>query len=179
MRSPLTILSFFILLVSCADKTNDTNTETVQDVIKGIANQEKGKLDLIDTYQEILLRQIGDKCGEWGGDTEELRIYKPESKGKILADYKKTVIDCNDPYSRKNQPNILEKKAIGLNESELKLAEESITELINYKLKTEQRISHSGIGNYIISRDSTLIIEHWPSFKWPKFRELIKLIEQK
>ena len=186
MKYPLIILSVFILLVSCANKKNDTNTETedevvetVQNVIKNIGNQEKGTLDIIDTYQELLLKQNGNKCGEWGGDIEEIRIYKPEHKGKVFADYKKTVVDCNDPYSQKSQPNIIEKKAIVLNKSELNLAVESITELINYKLTTEQRISHSGIGNYVISRDSTLIIQHWPSFKWPKFKELIKLIEKK
>ena len=61
----------------------------------------------LDTYQELILKQKGDKCGEWGGDTKEIRIYKKEHKGKIFADYKNTIIDCKDPYSEKIEPKII------------------------------------------------------------------------
>ncbi len=185
MKKILLTLIIGILLANCSDKKTDQKAETdvvvetVETVIKNLGNTENGTLKIIDTYQELLLKQKGDKCGEWGGDTKEIRIYKSEHKGNVYADFKETIIDCKDPYSEKNKPKIIEKKAILLNDSELNLAQESISELINYKLTTEQRFSHSGIGNYVISRDSTLIIENWPSFAWPKFRELIKQIENK
>ena len=185
MKKQLLILLIGILLTNCAYKKTESKKETkkgvktLESVIKNLGKSEKATLNIIDDYQEILLRQKGDKCGEWGGDTEEIRIYKTEYTGKFFADYKKTIIDCDDPYSKKKQPKNIEKKGIILNALELTLAEKSITELVDYKLTTEQSFSHSGIGNYVISRDSTLIIEHWPSFNWPKFRELIKLIKEK
>jgi len=185
MKKILLTLIIGILLVNCADKKTESKTEadevveTVDSVIKNLGETENGTLKIIDTYQELILKQKGDKCGEWGGDTKEIRIYKTEHKGKIFADYKNTIIDCKDPYSEKTEPKIIEKKEIVLNDSELNLAQESISELMNYKLTTELRISHSGIGNQVISRDSTLIINDWPSFGWPKFRELIQQIEKK
>ena len=185
MKKILPSLIIGILLVNCSDKKTESKAETdevvetVESVIKNLGNTESGTLNIIDTYQELILKQKGDKCGEWGGDTKEIRIYKTEHNGKFFADYKKTIIECKDPYSQKREPKIIEKKEIILNDSELNLAQESISELMNYKLTTEQRISHSGIGNYVISRDSTLVIEDWPSFGWTKFRELIKQIEKK
>ena len=189
MKKILLILIIGILLANCADKKTEPKTElktetaevvqTVESVINNIGETEIGTLNIVDTYQELLLKQKGNKCGEWGGDTEEIRIYKTAYKGKTFADYKKIIIDCKDPYSQKTKPEIIEKKSIVLNEKELLLVEKSILELIDFKLKTEQQISHSGIGNSVISRDSTLIVEHWPSFGWPKFRELIKQIENK
>jgi hypothetical protein len=185
MKKPFLLCIIGILLVNCTDKKTEPKTETeevveiIESVIKNLENTEKGTLNIIDTYQELLLKQKGDKCGEWGGDSKEIRIYKSEHNGKFFADYRKTIVDCDDPYSQKNKPKIIEKKRVILNDAELILAEKSIIELIDYKLTTEQRISHSGIGNYVVSRDSTLIIEHWPSFGWPKFRELIKQIENK
>ncbi|REG84120.1 hypothetical protein [Winogradskyella sediminis] len=185
MKKILLTLIIGLLLANCADKKteskaeNDEVVETAESVIKNLGNTENGTLKIIDSYQELILKQNGNKCGEWGGDTKEIRIYKTEHNGKFFADYKNIIIDCKDPYSEKNKPKIIEKKEIILDESELNLAQESISELIKYKLTTEQRISHSGIGNYVISIDSTLIIEDWPSFGWPKFRELIKQIENK
>ncbi|MEP0460453.1 MAG: hypothetical protein ABJP52_17050 [Flavobacteriaceae bacterium] len=181
MKKLLTLLMLGILLANCADKKTEPEkvVETVESVVKNLGNTENGTLKIIDSYQEILLKQKGNKCGEWGGDTEEIRIYKSKRKGSVFVDYKKSIIDCKDPYSEKSKPKIIEKNEISLNQSELNLAQESITELIDYKLTNEQRISHSGIGNYVISRDSTLIIEDWPSFGWPKFRELVKRIENK
>ncbi|RPD94279.1 hypothetical protein EGM88_12625 [Aureibaculum marinum] len=185
MKKILLTLIIGILLANCADSKTESKAETdevietVESVIKNLGTTESETLKIIDSYQELILKQNGNKCGEWGGDTKEIRIYKTEHKGKIFADYKNIIIDCKDPYSEKNEPKTIEKKEVILNESELNLAQESISELIKYKLTTEQRISHSGIGNYVISRDSTLIIEDWPSFGWPKFRELIKQIENK
>ncbi len=185
MKKVLPTLMIGILLANCADKKTESNdetdeiVETVENVIKNLDNPETGTLKIIDTYQELILKQKGDKCGEWGGDTKEIRIYKTEHNGKIFADYKETIIDCKDPYSQKSEPEIIEIKEIILSDLELNLAQESISDLLNYKLTTEQRISHSGIGNYVTSRDSSLVVEDWPSFGWTKFRELIKQIENK
>ena len=186
MKNLILILFFGILFTNCADKKPSKNSETekevveiVENVIKNLNNPETGTLQIIDTYQELLLKQSGDKCGEWGGDTEEIRIYKTRHKGKTLADFKKTIIDCDDPYSQKSKPKIIEKKGIELTETELKLINDCINELVSQKISTEQRISHSGIANTVMTRDSTLIIEDYPSFRWLKFKELTKIITEK
>ena len=183
MKNSIIVISLLIILVSCVDQKD--NPKTRIDTNDEVASKTKldssvdETLKFIDTYHEILLQQNGDKCGEWGGDIDQIRIYRAERSGIILADYKKIIIDCSDPYSENSQPIIEEKTEATLNDIELKLAEESINELLCYKLTTKEKISHSGIRNYVASKDSTLIIDHWPSFKWPKFRELVKIIEKK
>ena len=186
MKKILPILIIGTLLANCAVKKTDPKkenekevVETVESVLKNLNNPKTGTLQLINTYQEILLKQSGDKCGEWGGDTEEFRVYKTSYKGKILADYKKTIIDCDDPYSEKNEPKIIEKNGFELTDKELTLIDDCIIELIHQKLSVEPRISHSGIANYVIARDSTLVIVDYPSFNWPKFKELTKIITRK
>jgi hypothetical protein len=186
MKKILLILIIGTLLANCAVKKTDPKketekevVETVESVIKNLDNPRTGTLQIINTNQELLLKQSGDKCGEWGGDTEEFRIYRISYKGKILVDYKKTIIDCDDPYSEKNDPKIIEKNGFELTDTELKLIDDCINELIHHKLSVEPRISHSGIANYVIARDSSLVIVDYPSFKWPKFKELTKIITRK
>ena len=186
MRTSQIVFLLFILLASCTDGKNDLNVETAARSVEVYGNEivdnldvENPNLAIIDTYQEILLRQNDDKWGEWGGDREEIRIYLDANDESILADYTKTIIDCNDPYSTKKQPIVVAKKAIVMNALDLTLVQGCIIELTKYKLSTKEIISHSGTRNSVVSIDSTLLIDHWPSFDWPKFRKLVKSIENK
>ncbi len=182
----LFIIIIGVLCVNCAPKITESKNETekevvetVESVLKNLNKPKRGILQIIDKYQELLLKQSGDKCGEWGGDTEEFRIYKTNYKGRILADYKKTIIDCDDPYLEKIKPKIFEEKAFELTEKQLKIIDECIKELIHQKLSVEPRISHSGITNIVVSRDSSLIIVDYTQFHWPKFKELTKILTRK
>ena len=179
MRGLLVIFTTVFALVGC----NGNQKKDLNDTVKFESNtsekvkvKEDASLNIVDMYQDITLRQRGDECGEWGGNSTEIRIYKNIQTQLILADYKKTIIDCKAPYK---DSDIKEINAIALDKAELKLIEESIAQLTDHKLSTKQEIAHSGISNSVVSRDSSLIIEHWPSFKWSKFRELIKTLEEK
>ena len=181
MKNFLFTLIIVFLSYGCENKKQKENSSL----------NEKDKLDLknkpiennlfgaIDTYQEINLYQTNNKCGEWGGDVETIRVYKTELDQQILVDYTEKTIDCEDPYSDKSEPNIRFRNGIAITQADKKLIQDCITELINYKLTAKQIISHSGIGNMVITKDSTLIIKDWPSFVWPKFRELSKTLREK
>ena len=170
---------------SCSDQKQKKAKQDKEDKlalnVRTLPNdlQESGLLKMIDSYQEIYLIQINDKCGEWGGDKEQVRIYKNRPSDKILLDYKKLIINCDDPYSQKETAQLNEKDKIESNNEILELIEASIHDLIDQKLSNEQQISHSGIANYVISKDSTLIIKDYPSKEWSNFEELITLIRKK
>lgn len=167
--------------VSISQESNDEES-MVNDIIDAILEMGNEKavetLKIIDSMQELHLKQNDEKCGEWGGDIVEIRIYKNLNNENIYADYKKTIIDCKDPDSYEIQPEIIKKNNIHLNENHLNLVEKSILELVQYKLSAKRWISHSGHINTVISKDSTLLIEDYSQFKWPTFKKFITLVEK-
>ena len=179
----LIALGFFPL--SCSDRSPDKKATAQEDFIAlqeqtvSSVTQETDLLKIIDFYQEIYLIQRNDKCGEWGGDKEQLRIYKNNPDGRILLDYKKSIINCEDPYSQKEPAKLIEKDRISSNREILELIEKSIIDLTKHKISTPHSVSHSGIANYIISKDSTILITHYPSYRWSAFQELTKIIVEK
>ena len=66
MKKQLLILLIGILLTNCAYKKTESKKETkkgvktLESVIKNLGKSEKATLNIIDDYQEILLRQKGD-----------------------------------------------------------------------------------------------------------------------
>jgi len=141
-------------------------------------NQEES-LNSFGWCQEIELSQTDDKCGEWGGDTQIIRIYKMECKGIVLADFKQIIVNCTDPNSENSKSKTIVKTAIELTISEKQLVEDCIAELTAHKKTSEKHIIHSGNLNTVKFKDPTLIIEDWSRFHWPKFQELSKTINNK
>ena len=185
MRKILLKTLIGILILSCSNqntkKENKIRNEEKNLAINSVSNnyQETEILKMIDSYQEIYLIQRDAKCGEWGGDKEQIRVYRNHPNEKILLDYKKLIIDCDDPYNQKENARIIEKDKIESNREILVLVEKSIQNLINQKLSNDQVIAHSGIANYVISKDSTLIIKDYPSYQWPVFKKLIRMVKEK
>ncbi len=177
MRNVIFTLIFSILFFGC--ETKNKKVDATFNQVNKSNPFENNLFGAIDTYQEINLYQTNNKCGEWGGDIETIRVYKTQYEQRLLVDYTEKTIDCKDPYSEKSEPIIRSRNGIEITQMEKKLIQDCITELINYKLSTKQIISHSGIGNMVITKDSTLIIKDWPSFNWPKFRELTKTMREK
>ena len=171
---------------SCNQKSNITNNNEFQTDTK--------YLELIDFHQELKLVHIDDRLGEWGGNTFIFRIYKDKNSEQIFADYKEFEGTTNPPpppnpnessestkmwyeYGSKlyNYDSILvEKNKIKLTLNDKELIENAVIELINHKLKNESIINHSGLHNIVVSKDSSLIIDDYPSINWTNFQKLKK-----
>ena len=135
------------------------------------SQNEKEPFEYLEWCPDIQFIHINDKCGEWGGDKEIINIYKVECRDEIMADYEIILKNCSENEPKKGE-NRIEKVSIKLTNNEKKLVNDCIQELINAKLTNRIFITHSGIHNSIIFKDSTFIIKDYPSIKWETFENL-------
>jgi hypothetical protein len=181
------IILIFLISINCVNKTENSDESLKVEANNEAPNPEiKTKvLAFIDNRNDIELSQTDDKYGEWGGDTDLIKIYSDGDK--LYADYYKYLGSKKPPSPPKE--NEKQKKwyeyktldtkidSIELNDNEKHLAELSIVELIKYKVRNES-IQLGGIINKIVSKDSSLIINDCNSIKWKSFQmlktELIK-----
>lgn len=141
---------------------------------------DKNTSSSINSFKEIKLTHTDDKCGEWGGNSETILVFRKEFRGKLYIEYRKQVMDCNeDPITHYHRKDYDEKKMILSTNEEMKLVELCIKELIVMKLSNPVIITHSGIVNEVISSDSTLVIRDYPSKEWLAFNRLKKRILEK
>jgi hypothetical protein len=175
MKNRLAILFLtLILLTSCLNeyKSFENSNITVE------LNQE---IEYINKLEQLELIQTDNVYGEWGGDTDVIKLY---SDGKnIYANYARYLgkegppdpFTVND-YSKKwYEFKKLDRKqdSIKLKDRQIVLIKSAILELT--KLKIENRTYPSiggGIVNEVVSRDSSLIIQHYPSNQWKSFQDL-------
>lgn len=131
-------------------------------------------------FKEIELIHTDDECGEWGGNTETILVYRNEYDGQLFIEYKKRIMDCDeDPITYNERKDYDEKKTIKSTSNDIKLISLCIKELTDMKLSrsySSSIVPHSGIFNKVVSHDSTLIIEDYPSKEWPTFEKLKKRI---
>jgi len=132
--------------------------------------QKKNDFDLkyISHNLKLSLLHVGEECGEWGGDSEEIIFYRNNlEKVNLLADYKKINFNCKD---RKKDSIVT--KGIIVTRNIQRLILESINELTQIKISRENYPSHAGLYNRIQLSDSTLIIDDFPSQKWITFEKI-------
>jgi len=169
------ILLIILILTGCVEKSQESNENKKAYITE---NKERA-LIFIDRWNEIELSHTDDKYGEWGGDSDIIRIY---SDGyKIYADYRRYLGSKEPPPPPKENEQskkwyeykTLQTKidSIELNEKEKQLAENSIFELIKNRVRNES-IQLGGIKNNIIAQDSSLIINDLNSIKWNSFQML-------
>lgn len=134
-------------------------------------------LSSISLCGEIVFTHTDDKCGEWGGNSESIRVFKKECKGQYYLEYRKRLMDCKaDPITHYQRKDYDEQKTILSTNEDIKLVELCIKEM---KLSNPIVITHSGIVNKVISSDSTLVIKDYPSKEWSSFNRLKKSIMEK
>ena len=164
---------------ACIEKKVPKNASEEQPDYKMILVSEQatlsGPLASIKSYNNIILSQTDFKCGEFGGDTVIMKIYGDESNTKLLLDYKKIVVECAENPNPKSQ----EKNKIEITQKEKQLIQDCISDLVLHKISTEGLVTNYGYYNEIISEDSTLTLNDFASFDWPKFQELTKIMEIK
>lgn len=139
--------------------------------------QSKSNLLLhINRVNQLEILSIDDKCGEWGGNKKIITLYREDLKGQLLADYIEKTKNCEN----EKEPEITKSiKKIKITQEESKLILKSINELIENKLNREVYISHSGIYNQIMLRDSTLIISDFPSVELKSINDLVKKLKSR
>ncbi|MFB9054629.1 hypothetical protein ACFFVB_16190 [Formosa undariae] len=186
MRKILLIFIIGVLFANCANKKDEPTSETQRDLEKA-QNENQIELEYIDRWNQIELAQTDDKYGEWGGDSDIILIYSDGEK--VFANYSRYLGSYEPPIPPKE--NEKQKKwyeykklernidSIELSFDQILLIENAILELTKTKIKSETNISHSGIVNSVISKDSSLIIKDYPSNKWKSFQRLKNSIMEK
>lgn len=140
-------------------------------------------LSFLDTNDTLVLSFNNDKCGEWGGDNQNIYVYKEFYKGKniILLDINEFNMDCDSIENYINKPlkKSFEKKRIKVDTRKLNLISDAIEELIKLQMNfdAEKVISNSGCLSGIGTSNKKLHLQIYPSPKWLKFEKLFKFIK--
>ena len=144
-----------------------------------IACEKKSKPNLllyINRVNQLEILTVDDNCGEWGGNEKIITIYRDDLEGQLLADYIEKTKNCKNG----KEPEITESiKRIKLTEEESELILTSINELSEKKLSKEDYPSHSGIYSRIMLRDSSIMINDFPSIELKSVNELITKLKKK
>ena len=129
---------------------------------------------------EIELTSKDDKCGEWGGNLEIIRLFQKNCEGEFYIEYKLRKMDCEvDPIIHYKRTDFDKKKVVLSTIEDRKLIMTCIAELKEMNKSNTIKITHSGIVNEVKSSDSTIILKDYPSKEWLAFNRLKKRITEK
>jgi len=146
---------------------------TVSDLIPNQSNTPK----LENLPCEIELTSKDDKCGEWGGNLEIIRLFKENCDGEFFIEYKLRKMDCEiDPIVHYKRTDFDKKKVVLSTIEDRKLILTCIAELKKRNKNNPIKITHSGIVNEVKSSDSSLTLKDYPSTEWLAFEKLKKNI---
>lgn len=140
-------------------------------------------LSFLGVNDTLFLSFRNEKCGEWGGDSQNIAVYKEfkEGKANILLDMNERKMNCDSIEKYIDQPiNIsFEKKRIKSEAHELKLISEAIQELINLQMHfdAEHIASNSGCFSGFRLSNKKFHLQLYPSPKWTKFNQLFKILK--
>lgn len=141
-------------------------------------------LSFLDSSDTLLLSFRNEKCGEWGGDTRRIVVYKEYDKGKntIFLDISEYKMDCDsiEKYIDNPLEKSFEKNRVKIDTQKLSLISEAIEELIKIQMNfdAEKDISNSGSFSGIRTSNKKLHIQIYPSPEWLKFELLFETIKK-
>lgn len=156
------IILFSVLIgISSCDKQKDDVLVDIK-----ITDEDRKYVNKNDFFEEyllyknsdtILLYTMIDKCGEWGGPKEEMKIF-PIFTGEFQLNYRKHKFNCDSISFYYNNNSILdfEKKII--------LGKENKKELSDFflklmKAKINERVnSNAGSVFSLVNSDSTIVL---------------------
>lgn len=170
------IVLFFIIILIWNSCTNAPIPDNIQVLDESI-----------NFSKEMYLIRTDDKHGEFGGDTEIIRIYRYGLKQELLADYK--ALDGSEyPPSApdkinfvtdyfQTKPIILEKRKIKVTAIGEELISRTVQQLVDSKLENDgAEFPFHGMYNIIAYRDSSFILHQFPSIRWSNFKDLKRLL---
>jgi hypothetical protein len=178
------------------------DTETAISIYKEIANTKSGNYWTIEAEKRIItlsgkevkkknkgfndnfywifsdtleLSQQNEKCGEWGGDIEKIKVYLKLEK--LYACYLKETYDCEslENYD-KPVPTVYKSREIELTKKQIELLKEVIANLNDYQLNNLSFFGNSGVVNTVrvVGENESfkkLFIQDYPSFNWNMFHK--------
>ncbi len=114
---------------------------------------------------------------------EKITIYRRDLEGPFVAKLERTIKDCSDPYGMKNTPKKIVGVEVVLSTEEQELVHQCIEELREMKMTLVSGnypvVGHSGILNFAVLSDSTLLIRDYPSKNWKSFEDLKRMLSKK
>jgi hypothetical protein len=159
---PTAILFYIVMLVAlCASCSHE------QDVDKA------RWLDGISGSDTLFIKGHFDDCGEWGGHSEIIQVFRTKD-GTMHAAYERDTVNCSDPalFNRR----VIERNEADLNQEQQALIVSFIQELVERSFE-ETYGGHAGIA-YVVIRtplDSRgLRVVYVTGSKWPAFENLKK-----
>ncbi len=114
-----------------------------------------------------------DDCGEWGGHSEKMRVFRTKD-GTLHAAYERDTVNCPDPslFNRR----VVDRKEADLNEEQEAHVVSFIQEAVAKSLE-EDYFGHAG-NTYVVTRLPLefrgLQVVHVTESKWPAFENLKK-----
>ena len=123
------------------------------------------------------LYQMNDKCGEWGGDVERIRIFR--KTGKIFGYYTKESFDCYK-LERTNIydniiPTIYDSTEIEFTDQQIELLKEAIVNLAENQLNSFLEGNFGKRNAVYVKTDGCykkIFIYDYSLFNWNKFHSL-------
>jgi len=129
---------------------------------------------------EIELTSKDDKCGEWGGNLEIIKLFQKNCEGEFFIEYRLRKMDCKiDPIVHYKRTDFDKTKVVLSSIEDRKLILTCIAELEEMIKNNPIKITHSGIVNEVKSSDSTFMLKDYPSKEWLAFDKLKKRIMEK
>lgn len=130
-----------------------------------------------------------EKCGEWGGDIEKIKIFRKirktseySRKEEIIGYYIKETYGCDvlssvEALHGNAIPTIYQSKEIEFNSEQIALLKETILDLAEHQLNNNSFFGNSGIVNKVQVKGNNknsknLFISDYPSFNWNNFHKL-------
>jgi hypothetical protein len=166
----VSILIFLLSLLSCSQQAESINDDFT-------------KLCFLGTGDTLLLRFKNQNCGEWGGDVQNVYVYKQfkDGKSKILLDVNELNMNCDSIEKYFNHPldTKFEIKKVQADSKKIKLISAAIEELINLKMNfnAENGFSNSGCISRIATSSKTFNVQIYPSPKWNAFQKLFGMLK--
>lgn len=130
-------------------------------------------LDGISGSDTLFIKGHFDDCGEWGGHSEIIRVFRTR-EGTMRAKYERDTVNCPDPalFNRR----VIERKEADLSEEQQALVVSFTQELVKKSLEGNY-FGHAGIA-YVVNRPPLesrgLQVVYVTESKWPAFQSLKK-----
>lgn len=153
-------------MIACNDGKHQKQVKPKQDV----KNHDLSFLGIDDT---LIFSFTDEKCGEWGGDTRSIYIYKQTSKYPefdTFADLIEYKMDCDSVGPEVPHKIAFKRNKILVNGVHQQLIMDAMEEYYKFKLDSDaDNFSHSGCFSGIKTTDGKLYLSLYPSPKWKKF----------
>lgn len=176
-RTLIYIAFLFLLLSACNHKANQKEIQPQPEV-------ENRKLSFLSSSDTLIFSFTDEKCGEWGGETRSIYIYKIISKSsehEVLVDLTEYHMDC-DSIVPEAEPKVgFRKDKIRINNEDVGLIIEAMEEYFVLKLNFEEDIpvmsNSAGCFSGITTKKKKMYMTLYPSPKWKTFDLLFEKLK--